>query len=135
MKVFLDGPRVDSKWKDKLIPLLKCDYCNPTGEGWNPEDEIEKKLECPIHLYVITPKMRGFHLIAQLMESASWVNSYVRGTKYVVCCVLFDDNGSSFNRQQGRSLNLIKDIFKQYDNCIVCNSLEETANLLNTLNN
>ena len=44
MKVFLEGPRDNSKWKDKLIPMLQCNYINPTGDGWTPEDEAEKKL-------------------------------------------------------------------------------------------
>lgn len=134
MKVFLDGPRINSEWKDKLIPLLRCNYFSPTGEGWNIEDEYKEKEKCNVHLYVITPKMIGFHLIAQLLESANSSDVY-NIPKYVVCCILTNDKDSTFSRQQIRSLNIVKNIFKQYNNCIVCNDLKETANLLNTLNN
>ena len=37
MKVFLGGTCAESKWREKLIPLLKCDYFNPVVDDWTPE--------------------------------------------------------------------------------------------------
>ena len=33
MKVFLGGTCAESKWREKLIPLLQCDYFNPVVPG------------------------------------------------------------------------------------------------------
>ena len=48
MKVFLGGTCAESKWREKLIPLLKCEYFNPVVEDWTPEcqkiEEEQKKI-------------------------------------------------------------------------------------------
>ena len=135
MKVFLDGTREDSNWRKELIPLLKLDYYVPKTDGWNIDDEEEERNKCDIHLYVITPKMRGFHLISQLMESAFNTSRVFCNPRYTVFCLLYEDEDAAFSRQQIRSLNLVRDMFKKHNNCIVCNDLKNVADLLNTLNN
>jgi hypothetical protein len=73
MKVFLGGTCAESKWRDKLIPLLKCDYFNPVVEDWTPEcQEIEEREKgiCDFHLYVITPKMKGVFSIAEAVNDS-----------------------------------------------------------------
>ena len=135
MKVFLEGPRDNSKWKDKLIPILQCNYINPTGDGWTPEDEAEKKAECDVHLYVVSRRQFKYHTIAQILESAIKADRHFENPKYVIYCLLYEDDNVGFNRQEIRSLMIAKDIFKKFDNCIFCTQLDEVANLLNTLNN
>lgn len=136
MKVFLDGPRDNSKWLDKIIPLLRCSYVEPKGDGFNPENQIKEKEECDIHLYVVSARQLHFHLIAQLIDSASESSVFCSNPKYVIYCLLYEDDGVGFSRRQIRSLNIVRDIFKkQSAGCIFCTSLEETANLINTLNN
>ena len=57
MKVFLGGTCAESKWRDNIIPQLKCEYFNPVVDDWTPEcqkiEEREKRI-CEYHLYVIT---------------------------------------------------------------------------------
>ena len=47
MKVFLGGTCAKSKWRDNIIPQLKCEYFNPVVDDWTPEcqkiEEREKK--------------------------------------------------------------------------------------------
>ena len=68
MKVFLGGTCAESKWRDNIIPQLKCEYFNPVVDDWNPEcqkiEEREKRI-CEYHLYVITPKMKVVFSIAE----------------------------------------------------------------------
>ena len=37
MKVFLGGTCAGSKWRDNIIPQLKCEYFNPVVDDWTPE--------------------------------------------------------------------------------------------------
>ena len=76
MKVFLGGTYANSTWRDTLIPMLgnnKIDYFNPVVEDWNEkaqeEEERQKWEECDIHLYYITPNMKGFFSLIELMET------------------------------------------------------------------
>ena len=54
MKVFLGGTCAESKWRDNIIPQLKCEYFNPVVDDWTPEcqkiEEREKRI-CEYHLY------------------------------------------------------------------------------------
>lgn len=34
MKVFLGGTCSGPRWRDELIPLLKCEYYNPIIKNW-----------------------------------------------------------------------------------------------------
>ena len=45
MKVFLGGTCSGRKWRDELIPLLKCDYYNPIVKNWNESDRIREVKE------------------------------------------------------------------------------------------
>ncbi len=73
MKVFLGGTCNGSTWRDKLILLLECDYFNPVVKDWTPEcqeEEIRQRQECDICLYVITPLVKGFYSIAEVVEDS-----------------------------------------------------------------
>lgn len=47
-KVFLGGACSGYKWRNKLIPMLKCDYYNPIVKNWSESDrlaEVREKLQ------------------------------------------------------------------------------------------
>jgi hypothetical protein len=103
-KVFLGGTCNESKWRERLIPLLKIDYFNPVVEDWTPEcqaEEYRQKEVCDIHLYVITPKMTGVFSIAELIDSS---NKNPKGTVFMI---LSEDDGATFNKGQLKSLHAV----------------------------
>ena len=73
MKIFLGGTCNGTTWRDELIPYLPCDYFNPVVEDWTPEcierENLEKDHKCDIHLYIITPEMKGIYSIVEMMNS------------------------------------------------------------------
>ena len=90
MKVFLGGTCAKSKWRDYIIPRLKCDYFNPVVEDWTPECqkiEEDEKMRCDHHLYVITPKMKGVFSIAEATN-----DSTVMGNRCLFCVTKEDDD-------------------------------------------
>lgn len=56
-KIYLGGS-ISTKWREKLIPLLKLQYFDPKTEDCDEVskaiEDIEKRDKCNIHLYVIT---------------------------------------------------------------------------------
>ena len=42
-KVFLGGTCNGSRWREKIIPMLKIDYFNPVVPDWTPECQEEEK--------------------------------------------------------------------------------------------
>ena len=72
-RIFLGGT-IDSKWREHLIPFLDDKIYNPVVKDWTPEKEKEirrvKFEDCDFHLYVFTPKMKGFIAVAEFVESA-----------------------------------------------------------------
>ena len=74
MKVFLGGTCNDSKWRDKLIPMLKINYFNPVVEDWNEEAREQERQErkiCDFCLYVITPALAGVYSIAEVVDDSN----------------------------------------------------------------
>ena len=127
-KVFLGGTCNNSTWRNELIPMLNIDYFNPVVEDWTPEcqaeEERQKNEECNYQLYVITPKMKGFFSIAEVVESA------ITRKDKTVFCVLTKDEGLEFDKAQVKSLNAVKNMIRKY-NAVCCGTLEEIADYLN----
>ena len=99
-KVFLGGTCNESKWRDKLIPMLKINYFNPVVDDWNEEcyqEELKQREICDYCLYVITPRMTGVYSIAEVVD-----DSNKRPEKTIFCV-------------------LNKDLNKDYDNTIITN--------------
>ena len=73
MKVFLGGTCNGTTWRDELMPLLPCEFFNPVVEDWTPDciekEDYEKDHLCDIHLYLITPAMKGIYSIVEMMNS------------------------------------------------------------------
>lgn len=131
MKVFLGGTCAESKWREKLIPLLKCDYFNPVVEDWTPEcqenEEREKKI-CDYHLYIITPKMQGVYSIAEAVN-----DSKENMLRTCVFCVTKEEDDRDWTKGELKSLDATAKLIER-NGGVVLNSLEEVANFLNVEN-
>lgn len=107
-KVFLGGTWNGSTWRDELIPLLgKLEYFNPVVEDWNAEAQAAEelaKVECGIHLYVITPAMTGVFSIAEVVKSA------VINPKGTVLAVMTKDGKKKFDNGQLKSLAAVMNL-------------------------
>ena len=129
MKVFLGGTCAESKWREKLIPLLKCDYFNPVVDDWTPEcqkiEEEQKKI-CDYHLYVITPKMQGVYSIAEAVNDAHLPKS--RAT--CIFCVTREDDDREWTKGEKKSLDATSELIAKHGG-LVFYSLEEIADCLN----
>jgi len=104
-KVFLGGTCNESKWRDKLIPLLKIDYFNPIVRNWTQEckaEERKQRKECDFCLYVITPKMTGVYSIAEVVDDS---NKRPNTTYFTL---LEYDEDDKFTKPQLKSLNEVK---------------------------
>lgn len=99
-KVFLGGTCSNSKWRDKLIPMLNIDYFNPVVDDWDEKaykEELRQREICDYCLYVITPLMSGTYSIAEVID-----DSNKRPDKTIFCV-------------------LNRDVNKNYDDTIISN--------------
>jgi len=128
MKVFLGGTCAESKWRDILIPKLKCEYFNPVVEDWTPEcQEIEEleKYRCDYHLYVITPKMKGVFSIAEA------VNDSYKIKEHCIFCVTKEEDDRDWTKGEKKSLDATAKMIKS-NGGVVLYGLEEIADFLNS---
>lgn len=118
MIVFLGGTCNNSTWRERLIPLLKTDYYNPVVPEWTEEDrqrEIWHRENDDLCLYVITPLMRGFYSIAEVVQ-----DSILRPKKTIIC-MLQSDDGEEFDKVQWKSLCKVQAL------CEECGAHAETS--------
>lgn len=124
MKVFLGGTCSGYKWRNDLIPMLKCDYYNPIVKNWGEEDrlrEVAERENDDIILYVITSGLKGVYSIAEVVDDSN------KRPHKVVFCVL--DEG--INKQMLHSLKAVENLV--YANGVyVCHSLKEVADYINS---
>ena len=123
MKVFLGGTCSGYRWRDQLIPMLKCDYYNPIVKNWSETDrlrEVRERETSDFVLYVITSGMKGVYSIAEIVD-----DSNKRPEKTIVC-VLYD----GIERKMAHSLNAVINLVKS-NGATVCETLEEVAQILN----
>ena len=120
MRLFLGGTCNESKWREKLIPLLEKEgikYFNPVVPDWTPEcqrkeDQIEQ-MNDTVELYVITSEMTGVFSIAEAVQASN--------RKPASCIFMVIDDG--FTQGQIKSLNAVKKIIQ--GNCaFVAESLQ-----------
>jgi hypothetical protein len=128
MKVFLGGTCAESKWREKLIPLLKCDYFNPVVEDWTPEcqenEEREKKI-CDYHLYVITPKMKGVFSIAEAVN-----DSKDHAHCKCIFCMIREEDDREWEKSEYKSLCAVSNMVAN-NGGIIFGSLNDVADYLN----
>lgn len=128
MKVFLGGTCAESKWRETLIPLLKCDYFNPVVEDWTPEcqanEEREKRI-CDYHLYVITPKMKGVFSIAEAVNDSK---ELPKGK--CIFCVTREEDDRDWETSEFKSLCAVSNMVGN-NGGILFGSLNDVADYLN----
>lgn len=127
MKVFLGGTCAESKWRDIIIPQLKCDYFNPVVEDWTPEcqenEEREKKI-CDYHLYVITPKMKGVFSIAEAVNDSHVLKN---GCLF---CVTKEEDDRDWEKSELKSLDATAKMIRN-NGGIVLDNLDDVVEYLN----
>jgi hypothetical protein len=130
IRVGLFGTCNDSTWRERLIPLLNCDYFNPVVKEWNDEakeNEFRERKTCDYVVYCITPKLKGFYSFAELVE-----DSIIRSRK-TIFVYLENDDEFSFDKQQINSLKATEILVSKYG-VISFDSLEDLATFLNVKN-
>lgn len=123
MKVFLGGTCSGYRWRDQLIPMLKCNYYNPIVKNWSEEDrlrEVRERETSDYVLYVITSGMKGVYSIAEIID-----DSNKRPEKTIVC-VLY--NG--IEPKMSHSLRAVVNLAKS-NGATICDSLNDVAAFLN----
>ena len=125
MKVFLGGTCSGYKWRNDLIPILKCDYYNPIVKNWSEADrlrEVHERETADYILYVITSGIKGVYSIAEIID-----DSNKRPEKTIVC-VLYDGIDNQMSRSLRATMNLAKS-----NGVTICDNLQEVAEVLNSL--
>lgn len=127
-KAFLGGTCNGSKWRDRVIKKLKIDYYNPIVKTWTDDvyqREIEERQSSKFCVYVITPKLKGFYSIAEVIDDTH------DKTKTTVFCYLKTDAGQRFGKFQIKSLEAIGKMVIKNGGVWVKN-LNELVNYLNS---
>lgn len=132
MKVFLGGTCAGRKWRDELIPLLKCDYYNPIVKNWCEDDrlrEVEERKTSDYVLYVITENMKGVYSIAEVVD-----DSNKRPEKTLFCNLYMGDRKAQeltdYRKQVAHSLAATENLVES-NGTMVFHSLEAVADFLN----
>ena len=134
IKIFLGGTCGSSTWRDELIPLLEekgIDYFNPVVDNWDDEAQRQELYErdiCDFCLYVITPEMKGFYSIAEVVDDAH------KKSAQTVFCYIEECNGLTFDEQQIKSLEAIAELLERR-NCFVIRNFNNLATFFNNMNN
>ena len=122
MKVFLGGTCSGYRWRDELIPMLKCKYYNPIVKGWSESDrlrEVRERENADYVLYTITDGMKDVYSIAEVVD-----DSNKRPQKTIFCNLYYGDKKVSY------SLKAVENLLKA-NGVVVFNSLKDVANFLN----
>ncbi len=123
MKVFLGGTCSGYKWRNKLIPMLKCEYYNPIVKNWQESDRLKEVYEREhddIVLYVITSGLKGVYSIAEVVDDSN------KRPEKVVFCVL----NRGFDEQMSHSLEAVKNLVRD-NGAYVCGNLTDVAKYIN----
>lgn len=132
-KVFLGGTCCKTTWRDKIIPKLTINYFNPVVEDWTPEcieEEYRQKNDlCDIHLYVITPQLKGVFSIAEIIQSCNTKDK----TTVLYIMEKDEDDNSTWSKEMSKSLSEVSNL-AQTDGAIICTSLDDVVQKLNNLN-
>lgn len=127
MKVFLGGTCSGYKWRDDLIPLLKCNYYNPIVKNWSEADrlrEVHERETADYVLYVITSGIKGVYSIAEIIDDSN------KRPEKTILCVLYD----GIEKTMAHSLEAVVNLAKS-NGITVCQSLPDIAEFLNNHNN
>jgi len=114
IRVFLGGTWNGSTWRNEMIEYLSqfdIDYFNPVVDNWDDEarkiERFEKEHYCDYNLYVITPKMKGFYSIAEVVDES---NKQPEKTLFVW---LENDENCHFDVEQIMSLRSVRNLLER----------------------
>ena len=128
MKVFLAGTSDGSKWRDQLIPKLKIEFFNPVIENMDADDfekVIHEREHCDYCLYVITPMMKNFFPIPEVVDDSN------RRPDKTLYCYLSEDEGKAFTPHQIKSLQAVGKMINT-NGGIWFKSFDDVVEFLNT---
>ena len=115
-KIFLGGTCAGTTWRNELMPILDkflIKYFNPVVDDWTPQcqaiEEDEKNNKCNIHLYVITPEIKGTYSIAEIIHSAHLANMYGTSVDRMIFAILKSDK---WKKHELKSLNAVGKLAK-----------------------
>ena len=135
-RIFLGGTCAETTWRNELISLLEgteFTWFNPVVENWTLEcqaiEEDEKNNRCDIHLYVITPEMKGFYSIAEIINSCWQAQVYGTTVNKVVFCILGEWEKSQEKSFQA-TIRLCNDIAPNRFKGGFCKNISEIINFL-----
>lgn len=131
MKVFLGGTCSGWKWRNKLQPLLKCDYYNPIVENWSEEDRLREVHEREISdyvLYGITNGIKGVYSIAEVVDDSN------KRPEKTLFLNLYKEDDSSYTKQMTCSLKAVENLLKENGVKVFTgiNAINEVAEFLNS---
>jgi hypothetical protein len=128
-KVFLGGTCANSKWRDKLIPMLKINYFNPVVSNWNEEarkQEICERENDDYVLYVLT-RTYSTYSIAEVVDDSN------KRPNKTICCIFNEElsNGKlAMSKQDLKHLDQVGKLVER-NGAKYFKSLEEVAEYLN----
>lgn len=128
MKVFLGGTCSGYKWRDKLIPLLKCDYYNPIVKNWSESDrlrEVNERKTSDFVLYTITNGIKGVYSIAEVVD-----DSNKRPEKTIFLNLYQEKENDRLTSQMSHSLKAVENLLRN-NGVKIFNSIEDVAKYLN----
>lgn len=128
-KVFLGGTCANSKWRDRLIPMLKMDYFNPVVKNWIPEcmeEELRQRETCDFVLYTLS-RIHSAYSIAEVVD-----DSHKRPEKTIVCVINEDLHGKpALSNRDLKGLDAVARLVERNGGKYF-KSLEEVADYLNS---
>lgn len=127
MKVFLGGTCSGWKWRDKLQPLLKCDYYNPIVKNWSEEDrlrEVHERETSDYVLYCITNGIQGVYSIAEVTDDSN------KRWEKTLFLNLYKEDGTERSRKMAHSLKAVENLLKS-NGVPTFTSIEAVADWLN----
>lgn len=128
MKVFLGGTCSGYKWRDKLIPLLKCDYYNPIVKNWSESDrlrEVNERKTSDFVLYTITNGIKGVYSIAEVVDDS---NKCPEKTLFLNLYQVKEND--RLTKQMSHSLKAVENLLRN-NGVKIFNSIDDVANYLN----
>lgn len=125
--VFLGGTCNNSTWRQKLIPMLNCQYFDPVVPDWNEaayQKELHYRATADVVLYTITPAMTGVYSIAEVVDDSN------KRPKQTMLVLLKEFDGKSFEKHVWKSLEATAKMVAANGGTVFY-SLEEAAEELN----
>ncbi len=127
-KVFLGGTVNGSKWRDQIMPQLQIEYFNPVVDDWNDaayERELHERATCDFCLYLITPRMKGFYSIAEVVDDSN------KRPERTIFCILEQDEDLRFDDVQKKSLTAVGKMIT-INGGMWCKTMEDVIDYLNS---